>query len=149
MTQCKVSSSVYQIFSLDVDIMWHHFPTMFSLHPLQTGDLFIGIWVGIWILRQVKGQNLTDDAVSLLRTKEKKNMATFLIDSGIIVWPMDIKSESVVSCHFTVSCTYLRVDPNQGVSLGVELLFQRDHDGLEILHWLILYVVSYLCIQWK
>uniref|UniRef100_A0A0E9WKZ7 Uncharacterized protein n=1 Tax=Anguilla anguilla TaxID=7936 RepID=A0A0E9WKZ7_ANGAN len=65
--------------------------------------LFIGVRVGVRILREVKGQHFADDAVSLLR-----------------------------------------VHANERVSLGVKLLFERDDNGLEVLHRLVLYVVGHL-----
>lgn len=44
--------------------------------------LFIRIWVGIRILREVKGENFADDAISLLLVEYKKNL---LIDG---IFPM-------------------------------------------------------------
>lgn len=50
---------------------------------------------------------------------------------------------------YTAHCwnTNLRVNSYERVSFCVELLFERDNNGLEILDWLVLYVVGHLQIK--
>ena len=56
-------------------------------------------------------------------------------------------SERVFVCERVCVClcaSYLRVDSNKGISLGVKLLLQGDDDGLEVQNRLILDVVRHL-----
>lgn len=48
--------------------------------------------------------------------------------------------------NYTTHCwkTNLRVNSYEGVSFCVELLFERDNNCLEILDWLVFYVVGHL-----
>lgn len=40
---------------------------------------------------------------------------------------------------------YLRIDSNEALSLGVELLLERDDDGLEVASRLLLDIICHLC----
>lgn len=40
--------------------------------------------------------------------------------------------------------SYLRVDSNEALSLGIELLLERDDDGLEVASGLLLDVICHL-----
>ena len=133
-------------------VIWKGSKGNANVWRLWTCTLLVGVGVGVWVLRKVKGEHFTDDAVSLLRERGKKRvMPSF----KSITFPTSICENcsmcvyvcmhaSIFLFCYSQEDTNLWVDSNEWVCLCVKLLLQRDDNGLEVHHWLVFDVVGHL-----